>query len=406
MEGTIGPSAANQMAVAKMPIEQVEDANRELAAVRPIIPQGVPSAEKKTFLNALQTAFQDTVNISRDNQGEITEMKNDVSQEPELAMASSYFDLTKISQQMTAMPTDMGMPAEQPMADDSMGAEVSDEETGLSFNTPQELQQILDSNAQNPDFVNQLLEMTPAESQPMVRDSIQRYYEPGKDEADKTILSAEIFKAIHGRGQGEDQVSAEYIQASVEKSISEANKLIEQFAKKAASCKVIKKEASSFNLKKQAQAYAGSLHSEFLNFGPNSIRMLPHSNTGVIGSDWHVWIRAKDHGFIMDDHAVDFETFWRGNIMDKYSQPYRNDKGEWVGGYLNKRFETDRNVPEGNNHQLLPGQRRRPYMPEFATMEARLEDSRGKFARERGYDPTDSDAKAYNWKEASSVKKK
>jgi len=406
MEGTIGPSAANQMAVAKMPIEQVEDANRGLAAVRPIIPQGVPSAEKKTFLTALQTAFQDTVNIARDNLGEITEMKNDVSQEPELAMASSYFDLSKVSQQMTAMPTDMGMTAEQPMVDDSMGAEVSDEEAGLSFNTPQELQQILDTNAQNPDFVNQLLEMTPAESQPVVRDSIQRYYEPGKDEADKTILSAEIFKAIHGRGQGEDQVSAEYVQASVERSISEADKLIQQFAKKAASCKTIKKESSSFNLKKQAQAYAGSLHSEFLNFGPSSIRMLPHSNTGVIGSDWHVWIRAKDHSFIMDDHAVDFETFWRGNIMDKYSQPYRNEKGEWVGGYLNKRFETDRNVPEGNNHQLLPGQLRRPYMPEFATMEARLEDSRGKFAKERGYDPTDSEAKAYNWKEASSVKKK
>jgi hypothetical protein len=92
--------------------------------------------------------------------------------------------------------------------------------------------------------------------------------------------------------------------------------------------------------------------------------------------------------------------------MDKYSQPYRNEKGEWVGGYLNKRFETDRNVPEGNNHQLLPGQLRRPYMPEFATMEARLEDSRGKFAKERGYDPTDSKAKVYNWKEASGVKKK
>jgi hypothetical protein len=91
--------------------------------------------------------------------------------------------------------------------------------------------------------------------------------------------------------------------------------------------------------------------------------------------------------------------------MDKYSQPYRNDKGEWVGGYINKRFDVDRNIPEGNNLQLLPGQRRRPYLPEFATIEARMEASRKKMAEDRRYEPTDTEAKPYNWKEAA-VKKK
>jgi hypothetical protein len=135
--------------------------------------------------------------------------------------------------------------------------------------------------------------------------------------------------------------------------------------------------------------------------------MLPWSNIGFLGSDWHTWIRARDHNFIFDDKAIDFETFWRGNIMDKYSRPYRNEKGEYVGGYINKRFEVDRNIPEGNNMQLLPGQKRRPYMPEFATFEARLTAARKDHAKDRGYSPTETEyepSNNYNWN--STVKKK
>jgi hypothetical protein len=183
--------------------------------------------------------------------------------------------------------------------------------------------------------------------------------------------------------------------------VKESLVAIQKFAKESAS-KVTTKTAS-YNLKKEAQFHGRT--TEFINFGPAEKRVFPYSNTGILGSEWHTWIRARDHNFIFDDHAVDFDTFWRGNIMDKYSRPYRNEKGEWVGGYMNKRIEVDRNIPEGNNYQLLPGQRRRPYMPEFATLEARMEDSRKKMAEERGYDPTDTGAKAYNWKEAT-VKKK
>lgn len=399
MDGTIGPSAANQMSVARMPVQQVEQANRDLSQVRPIVPPGASISDKKGFLAALHAGFEQTLQIAEEGQGEIGDMNADVSQEGQMAMASSYFDLTKVGQFDMAAPP---MGSMDPMAQEP----IADESQGLSFSSPQELQALLDQSAQDPGFVNKLLEATPDDGQTVVRDSIARYYEPNRDVADRAILAAEIFKAIHGRGQGEDQVKGEYTQASIENAVLQADKMIQQFAKKAASCKSTKKASSSFNLKKQAQQFHGTAHPEFFNYGPESKRILPWGNTGVVGNDWHVWLRAKDHSFIMDDHAVDFDTFWRGNIMDKYSQPYRNNKGEWVGGYLNKRFETDRNVPEGNNHQLLPGQRRRPYLPEFATMEARMEASRGKYAKERGYDPTDSEAKPYNWKEAGTVKKK
>lgn len=293
-------------------------------------------------------------------------------------------------------------------ADDELSMNSGDQMTDINFDTPEEFKKLLDENADNPEFLNEILKISPADEQEFVKDSIQRYYEPERDEADKTIISAEVFKSIHGRGKGEQEVPATYTKASVMSLIRKTNASIEKFAKQAAGDGNNVKTARCFNLKKQAQHLGRSHISEFLNFGPDSARMLPYSNTGLVGSDWHVWVRGRDHNFIFDDHAVDFETFWRGNIMDKYSRPYRNEKGEYVGGYINKRFEVDRNIPEGNNLQLLPGQTRRPYMPEWSTLEARMTAARKKMAEDRGYTPSDTSHEAndpYVFKSAS-IKKK
>jgi len=404
MPGTFGPSAANQMATAKLPIEQAKSVNQDLSQIRPIVPSSLSNADKNNFLSQLRDAFDQTVQIARDNEGEVTSVQNDISSDnSQSVMASSYFDLSKFSQMAPVM--DSGFSSQEQSPSDPMMGE-QDSQQSFNFNSPQELQALLEQSSQDPNIVNQIVEASPADAQDLVKDSLQRFFEPG-DAADKTILAAEIFKAIHGRGQGEEQVEGTYTsditQASVENVINNVNKAIKVFAKHIAS---MKKTSKSYNLKKQAQQFNGGSYTDFINYGPDEKRVLPYSNTGIVGNDWHVWLRGRDHNFIFDDHAVDFDTFWRGNIMDKYSQPYRNNKGEWVGGYLNKRFETDHNIPEGNNLQLLPGQRRRPYLPEFASMEARMEASRSKFAEDRGYDPSDTDSKAYNWKEAGTVKKK
>lgn len=300
----------------------------------------------------------------------------------------------------------MGLDAEQGV--DENADMMSEEPSNIDFQTPEELKSLLDENAENPEFLNEILKISPADEQEFVKDSLQRYYEPERDEADKTIISAEVYKSIHGRGKGEQEVPATYTKASIMNLIRKTNASIEKFAKQAAGDGSVQKTAKSYNLKKQAQAYGRSHMSEFLNYGPDSARMLPYSNTGLVGNDWHVWIRGRDHNFIFDDHAVDFETFWRGNIMDKYSRPYRNEKGEYVGGYINKRFEVDRNIPEGNNLQLLPGQTRRPYIPEWSTLEARMTAARSKMAEDRGYTPSDTAHEPndpYVFKSAS-VKKK
>jgi len=155
----------------------------------------------------------------------------------------------------------------------------------------------------------------------------------------------------------------------------------------------------SFNLSKTAQHK--TLDNAFL-WGPGQTKIDPFLRQPV--SDWHIIERNKGFGLVVDDvWNIDWENIWRSTIMDKYSRPYRNKSGEWVGGYIQKRFETDKNIPETNNIQLKPGQRRRPYLAEYASTEARLEDMREK--DERGYGPQTS-GEPFNWKEAQGSKKK
>lgn len=146
----------------------------------------------------------------------------------------------------------------------------------------------------------------------------------------------------------------------------------------------------SFNMKKHAQHK--SLEGVML-WGPDSKRIDPFS--GQIISDWHVVERNKGWGLKVGDvWNLDFETMWRTHIMDKYSRPYRDKDGNWVGGYIEKRFEVDKWIPETNNYQLKPDERRKPRLPEYGSIESRMSAQRAKAGE--GPKPT-------NWNEASST---
>jgi len=162
-----------------------------------------------------------------------------------------------------------------------------------------------------------------------------------------------------------------------------------------------KNRNSTFNLKKQAQAKTTE---NVLMYGPDEKRFDPFLRQPI--SDWHITERNKGFGLVVDDvWNIDWEAVWRGTIMDKYSRPYRNTKtGEWIGGYIQKRFEVDKWVPEGNNLQLLPGQKRRAYLPEQGNMEARLEAMREKEGEARGHSPT-TDGDTFNWNKPFNSKK-
>lgn len=141
-------------------------------------------------------------------------------------------------------------------------------------------------------------------------------------------------------------------------------------------------KSKSFNLTKIAQ-HKG-IDSSVILTGPGQTSLSPF--TRDVQGGLHLIEQNKGFGLKIDDILdIDFEAIWRGNIMDKYNQPYRDEKGNYVGGYINRRFEVDRNIPVGNNLQLLPGTRHRPWMPEYSTLESRMEVSRGN--RDKLQDP-------------------
>lgn len=130
---------------------------------------------------------------------------------------------------------------------------------------------------------------------------------------------------------------------------------------------------SNSSMKKEAQ-HKGMENIYY--FGPDSVSVSPFTND--IQSGLHRVEQNKGFGLVLDDiKDLDYEAIWRQNVMDKYTQPYRDENGNYVGGYLNKRFEINRNIDPINNMQLPPGVRNRPYVPELGSTEARMEVARG-----------------------------
>jgi hypothetical protein len=208
---------------------------------------------------------------------------------------------------------------------------------------------------------------------------------------EQQLKDAEIIhELIYGK---EDimPIDAEYKELGA--SVNETSKIIKKLAQKSAS----RNKKKAYNLTKTAQHK--TLDNAIL-YGPGETRIDPFLHQPV--SDWHIVERNKGFGLVVDDiWNIDYETIWRENVMDKYSRPYKNKEGKWVGGYLNKRFEIDSNVPETNNMQLKPGQLRRPILPEYGNTESRLQAARAKGDIAGAIDTS----KPFNWKEASSKKK-
>lgn len=132
----------------------------------------------------------------------------------------------------------------------------------------------------------------------------------------------------------------------------------------------------------------------YLMYGPEDVRMCPKIRNLV--STFICRYHCLD-GIQIEDQVVCGEAIWRGNVMDKYSREYRDEDGNWVGGYINKRFEVDRNTG-GHPYQLKPGQRHAPIHEDAWSMEKRLEEMRRSQGDKRGYSETPGDPKdLYNF---------
>jgi len=82
---------------------------------------------------------------------------------------------------------------------------------------------------------------------------------------------------------------------------------------------------------------------------------------------------------VLDDNPLKVycgEALWRRHVMDKFSREWKDKDGNWVGGYINERFQVYHD-DGGNNMQLANGERTKKQRPHQYSTERRLEEARG-----------------------------
>ena len=338
----------------------------------------------------------------------------DQGKELDIPIAASVkpFNLSKIAQGMGEMGG-MDSYLTQPQIEETPEVQQVEQMEELTqedqlmppFNTGSEFAVYLENVGSDPSTINSvkqsiLQSIKDPDKESMVSDALDDYFSPEIETGSSERIALDIFDQLDSPEWKTTNMSQEgEIMADYTEAITDADKLIQKLAKKH-SQNIKKSSTEPFNMQKFAQH---NTRNEVILYGPNESKLDPFSRQPV--SDWAVVERNKGFGLVVDDvWNIDFEAIWRENIMDKYSRPYRDsDTGEWIGGYIQKRFEVDKNIPEQNNLQLKPGQKRKPYLPEYGLTEARLQDARSKKEIEGG--PFIDQTKPFNWKEAQSKKK-
>ena len=277
----------------------------------------------------------------------------------------------------------------------------------LNFRTSADLYNWLNDN-DRVSTQNELLELVSKDKEEIIKSSLEEYYESDLTEEEKLEIAVELWPILpsivkeNSPEVEKNIMDLPYKSAQSAKSkevIDFVNNINEKIKKQAQfDAKISKVSNKTYNMKKEAQHKS---EQNVILYGPSQVRIDPFLRQPI--SDWSIVERNKGFGAVVGDiWTIDWESIWRGSIMDKYSRPYRDTKtGKWIGGYINKRFEVDSWIPEENNMQLLPGQLRKPYIPSQRTLEARMEAMREKEADKRGYAPASS-GKPYNWHTANS----
>lgn len=338
-------------------------------------------------VDALRAKYQGI----KENPNDSRELADDVEQIK--MMSKKPFNLKK-AEDMQPPFNPMGLNESPELMGDNLEMQ-QDVEFIKTYETHSDLNNMLIEAANSPNAFqtswNNILAENPREAD-SAQAALKSYFQGFETKgAEQHLKDAEIIhELIYGK---EDimPIDAEYKKLGA--SVNETSKIIKKLAQKTTN----KNKKKAYNLTKIAQHK--TLDNAIL-YGPGETRIDPFLHQPV--SDWHIVERNKGFGLVVDDiWNIDYETIWRENVMDKYSRPYKNKEGKWVGGYLNKRFEIDSNVPETSNMQLKPGQLRRPILPEYGNTESRLQAARAKGDIAGAIDTS----KPFNWKEASSKKK-
>lgn len=337
------------------------------------------------------------------------EQLQDTGEMAEEVMAKAKpFNLKKHAQMMPPDPfgadaTPEGLGMEQ----DLMGADDMSQQSENQWDSPEDLGDYLSQF----ESINHLSESNPhlvaaVSDSDQAKESLNSWFENDNPEARSTYQMI-VYQSLPEDMQNQQPGDLEGHNIPVRQTGfgNEASMSLHQYLNKIsadikdlAEKSVREAETKTFNLKKVAQHHSDQ---NVIMWGPGQVRPDPFLR-GQPVSDWHILERNKGFGGDIDGYwGVDWEAVWRGNIMDKYSRPYRDtETGEWVGGYIHKRFEVDKNIPETNNMQLLPGERRKPIMPEYGNTESRLQAMRNENDGHLGREFNDT-SKPKNWREAS-----
>jgi len=212
----------------------------------------------------------------------------------------------------------------------------------------------------------------------MLEEALQDFYQQNEDSensADIVDRAFEIYSSIIAPSVvpvDTIQKAAAVIDSIVEASDEQITILAERFAK---SSKIVKTDSkkSVFNLTKQASH--GDMKNVIL-FGPGQTRPSPIIRD--VESNLSALERNKSNQFFLGGiYDIDFETLWRGNVMDKYYRPFDGSHGLSGGGYIEDRFEVNKVIPVGNDLRVPIDGSPRPFIPEFGSFEARMSAARG-----------------------------
>lgn len=141
---------------------------------------------------------------------------------------------------------------------------------------------------------------------------------------------------------------------------------------------------------------------QYLLYGPTEKRICPklrgkNLSVGDVVSEYTCRHHCLDGIVIDDNKTICGEALWRANAMDKYSREYVDEDGNIEGGYINKRFEVNRNVSEENKMRLKPGETRKPKPAAWGSTESRLQDMRSKEGQSRDYRPETNTGDPFEW---------
>jgi hypothetical protein len=219
-------------------------------------------------------------------------------------------------------------------------------------------------------------------------DGLKRFYEQPYDSNEANKIAMDLFEIYKNMaGTTTQPIMAEQKAASdIDSIVKLSDDAISAMARTAAKAR----SSKSYNMAKIAQHK--SMVDSVIMTGPNQVSISPF--TRDLQSSMHLVEQNKGFGLRVGDILdIDFEAIWRSSVMDKYYRSTRDSSGMYGGGYIDDKFEVNRYIPEGNNYQLPPGIRNRPYIPESGLLEARMEVARGQ--KDRLSDPRKF-AKVYN----------